>query len=104
MTILLWNVFSTEEKAIAQANLKLLGSMVESLVDEFDQEKFEQLLSSVFISPKVPSGTHSQVSLETSQRVAYMLFDKASGSSSLEDLTTSRGANMTFDNVSQETR
>ena len=34
------NVFSTDEKAMAQANVKLFGSTVELLVLEFDQEKF----------------------------------------------------------------
>ena len=77
--------------------------MVESLIFEFDQEKFEELLSSGSISPKVSSKTHSQVSLEASHGEADTLFDKASGSISLEGLTTSRGANMTCDNVSQET-
>jgi len=65
--------FSTDEKAIAQANLKLIGPIVESLVVEFDQEKFEQLLSSGSISPKsmwkyrkVLSETRSLASLEVS--------------------------------------
>jgi len=39
----LGTIFSTDEKAVAQANLKLIGSTVESLVVEFDQEKFELL-------------------------------------------------------------
>ena len=86
-----------------QTNLKLLGSMVKSLIVEFDQEKFEELLSSGSISPKVSSRTHSQVSSETSHREAHTLFDKASGSTSLEGLTTSRGSNMAYDNVSQGT-
>jgi len=33
-----------DENTVAQADLRLLGSTVESLV-EFDQEKFEKLLS-----------------------------------------------------------
>ena len=45
-------VFSTEEKAVAQTNLKLLESTVKSLIVEFDQEKFEELLSS---GPLVPT-------------------------------------------------
>jgi len=99
----LGNVFSTDEKAIAQVDFKLLGSTVESLIVEFNQEKFEELLSSGSISPKVLRETHSQVSLETSYRETHILFDKASGSISLEGLTTSRGANMAYENVSQET-
>jgi len=88
-----------------QAGLKLLGSTKQdSLVVEFDQEKFEQPLSSGSISPKVSRETRSQVFSETFQREAHTLFDKASSSISLEVLTTSRGANMACDNVSQETR
>ena len=60
MTTPLGTIFSTIEKAVAQADLKLLESTIESLV-EFDQEKFEQLLSSGSNSPKVSSETRSQV-------------------------------------------
>ena len=45
-------IFSTYENAVAQVDLKLLGSTVESLVVKFDQEKFEQLLSPGSICPK----------------------------------------------------
>jgi len=83
---------------------QLLGSTVESLVVEFDKEKFEQLLSSGSISPKVSSKTRFQVSSEISHREAHKLFDKENGSTSLEGLTTSRGANKACDNVSQVTR
>ena len=93
-----------------QADLKLLRSMIESFVVEFDLEKVEELISSGPISPKlmqqyrkVSSESRSQVSLETSKKKAHTLFDKASGSISLELLTTPRGANMAC-HVSQETR
>ena len=66
-------VFSTDEKVVAQADLKFIGSTVKSLIVEFDQEKFEEFLSSGSISPKVSSKTHFQVSLETSHREAHML-------------------------------
>ena len=52
MSTLLGNTFSTDEKVVAQADLKLIGSTVESLIVEFDQEKFKQLLSSGSVSPK----------------------------------------------------
>ena len=91
----LGTISSTNEKTIAQADLKLLGLTVESLVVEFDQDKFEQLLSS---STKE---THSQVFLETSHREAHTLFDKASSSTFLGVLTTSRAFNMAYANVSQ---
>ena len=41
----LGKLFSTDEKVMAQANLKLFVSTIESLVVEFDQEKVEELLS-----------------------------------------------------------
>jgi len=41
MTTPLGTVFSIDEKVIAQADVKLVGLTVESLVIEFDQEKFE---------------------------------------------------------------
>ena len=90
----LGTVFSTNEKVVTQIDLRLLGSMIESLVVKFDQEKFEELLSLGSISPKVSSKTCSQVSSESSHREADMLFNKTSGLTSLEVLTTSRGANM----------
>ena len=46
------NSFSTDENAVAQANVRLLGKTVESLVIEFDQGKFEEFLSSGSASPK----------------------------------------------------
>ena len=52
METLLGNTLSIKEKAIVQADLKLLGLTVESLVVEFDQEKLEQLLSSGSIRRK----------------------------------------------------
>jgi len=36
---------------MAQADVQLLGKMVESLIFEFDQEKFEEFLSSGSASP-----------------------------------------------------
>ena len=43
---------STDEKIVAQADVKFLASTVESLIVEFDQEKFEEFLSSGSKSPK----------------------------------------------------
>ena len=42
----LGTIFSTDEKIVAQTDVKFLGSMVESLVVEFNQERFEEFLSS----------------------------------------------------------
>jgi len=38
--------FSIDENTVAQTVVQLLGKMVESLVIESDQEKFEEFLSS----------------------------------------------------------
>jgi len=43
--------FSTDENAMAQADVWLLRKMVESLIVEFDQGKFEEFLSSGSASP-----------------------------------------------------
>ena len=93
-----------------QADLRLLGSTVESLVTEFDQEKFEKLLSGS-ISPKamrqyrkVSSETRFQVSSETFLKVTHALVHKASSVTFNEILKTSCEAHAACVNVSQETQ
>ena len=105
--------FSTDEKVVTQANVKLIGSTVESLIVEFDQQKFEQLLSSGSVSPKsmqkfrkvsneTRSPTSPKVSQEkTSSKANRTSSDKAHGSSSPEVHRTSLEGNTTCD---QETR
>jgi len=44
--------FSSDENLVAQDDLRLLRSTAESLVVDFNQEKYEELLSSGSISPK----------------------------------------------------
>ena len=119
----LGNVFPIDEKVVAQVGLKPVGSTVESLVIEFDLEKFKQLLSSGSVSPKsirkyrkVSSETRSLPTSEASQGKAFSnvnrtLFDKAISSTSLAVCATFLkvrgtpvGANTTCDEVSQETR
>ena len=56
--------FFIDEKTVEQDDLKLLGSNIELLVIEFDQEKFEQLLFSDSISPKA-LWKYDRVSSET---------------------------------------
>ena len=70
----LGTTLSTDEKAATQADLKLIGSIVESLVVEFHQEKFEQLLFSSSVSSssmrkyrKVSNETRSLGSSEACQ-------------------------------------
>jgi len=70
----LGTTFSTNKKAITQADLKFLGLTVKSLIVKFDQEKFKQLLSSGSIIPKairqypkVSTETRSLASSETFQ-------------------------------------
>ena len=45
-------IFSTDEKVVLQADVKLLRSTVKSLVIELDQEKYEKLLFLGSVSPK----------------------------------------------------
>jgi len=48
----LGNSFSTDENAVAQADVWLLGKTVESLVIELNLGKFEEFLSEGSASPK----------------------------------------------------
>jgi len=44
--------FYTDENVVAQADVRLLGKTVESLVVEFDQGKFKEFLSSGSTVPR----------------------------------------------------
>jgi len=75
----LGTVLSTDEKAAVQTDLKLIGSTIESLVIEFNQEKFKQLLSSGSVSlksmrkyRKVSNETRSLASSEASKKKAFL--------------------------------
>ena len=48
----LGTTFVTDEQIVAQADVLRKGKMVESLVVEFDQAKYEEFLSSGSKSPK----------------------------------------------------
>ena len=48
----LGTIYYTDEEMVAQSDTELLGSMVESLVVEFDQESYEKFLSAGSVSPK----------------------------------------------------
>ena len=48
----LGTIYYTDEEMVAQSDTELLGSMVESLVVEFDQERYEKFLSAGSVSPK----------------------------------------------------
>ncbi|ONK57711.1 uncharacterized protein A4U43_C09F3300 [Asparagus officinalis] len=56
--------FSDEEEVVAQSDVHLIGTTVETLVVEFDQAKFEEALSSGSLSPKAMRKIH-KVSKET---------------------------------------
>ena len=111
MATTLGTSFSTDEKVVTQADVKLLGSMVKSL-DKFDQEKYEQFLFSDSTSPKVmwqyckvSAKTGYQVTLKTSQRrtsskVNRKIVTKANGLNFLETPIVSYGANIICANVS----
>ena len=45
--------FSTDEQVVAQGDIICMGKVVESLVVEFDQAKYEEFLSSSSKSPRV---------------------------------------------------
>jgi len=52
MSIPLGTIYYTDEEMVAQSDTELLGSMVESLIVEFDQERYEKFLSAGSVSPK----------------------------------------------------
>ena len=62
--------FSIDEQVVVQGDVTYMGKMVESLIVEFDQAKYEEFLSFGSKSPrarqyrKVSSGTCSQVRSE----------------------------------------
>ena len=64
--------FSINEQVVAQVDITYMGKMVESLIVEFDQVKYEEFLSSCSKNPrtrqyrKVSSGTRSKVRSEIS--------------------------------------
>jgi len=64
--------FSTNKNAVVQADVRLLEKTVESLIVEFDQEKFGEFLSSGFVSPKAIGNTaksHRRIALKSLQRL-----------------------------------
>jgi len=69
MAISLGTAFSTDENAVTQADVQLLGKTVESFVVEFDQGKFGEFLSSGSASPKAMQQYH-KVSSETRSRIS----------------------------------
>ena len=56
----LGTTFVTDEQIVAQDDVLRKGKLVESLVVEFDQAKFEEFLSSGSKSPKNASAAGSQ--------------------------------------------
>jgi len=107
----LGNTFSTNENVVAQANVELLKKIVESLVVEFDQEKFEKFLSSGFTNPKtmwqyckVSYETCCRISSEISPKVARTTAHSVNGVTSNNILKTSHATHAVRVNVSQETR
>ena len=48
----LGTTFSTDEQVVAQGDVTYIGNMVESLVMEFDQAKYEEFFSSSSKSPR----------------------------------------------------
>ena len=111
MVIPLGSSFSTDDNTVVQADVKFIRSMVESLIVEFDQEKFEEFLFVGSKSPKVMRQyrrvsleTRSQVFSETSPKVSCAIAHNASNAMSSKVLKTSRLAYTTCVNVFKETR
>ena len=115
MATLLGNTFSTDEKVIVQANLKVLDQSSNRSSSNSTKR------SSNSFSPQASLALNQRGSTAKSfQRLALnslrdfwkkasleanrWLFDKANDSTSLEVLTISHGVNTTCDGVSQETR
>ena len=48
----------SDEEVVAQSDVHLTGTTVETLVVEFDQAKYEEVLSSGSLSPKARRDTH----------------------------------------------
>jgi len=99
--------FYTDENTVAQADVRLLGKTVESLVVEFDQGNFEKFLSSGSASPRQCGNTAQsllrlaleslrKLLLEWSRPIAY----SAKGAACYEVLKTSRAAHAARVNVS----
>ena len=49
----LGSIFFTDEQVVAQGDITFMGKMVESLIVELDQAKYEEFLSSGSKSPRV---------------------------------------------------
>jgi len=103
--------FSTDENGLVQTYVGLLGKTVEPLIAEFDQEKFEEFLSSGSASPKamrqyckVSSETRFRISLEITPQMARITAHNAKGATSEEVLKTSHVAHAARVNVTQEIR
>ena len=108
MTTPLGISFSTDDNTVEQADIRLLGKMMESFIVEFDQGKFEEFLSSRSTSPntmrqyrKVSSENRSQNSSEISPKVACTSTHSASGATSNEVLKTSRATHAFHVNTSR---
>jgi len=102
--------FSTDENVVAQIDVRLFRKTLESLIVEFDQEKFEKFLFSSSASPKemqqyrkVSSKTCSRIFSEITHEVARTIAHSTKGVTSEEVLKTSRAAHAARVNVSQET-
>ena len=103
--------FSNDKNAVMQADIQPLGKTVESLVIEFDQEKFEEFLFSGFASPKimqqyckVSSKTRPRISSEITPRVARTTAHSTNGATSEEVLITSCAVHAARVNIPQGTR
>jgi len=95
----LGTTFSTDDQVVAQGDVIYMGKMVESLVVEFDQAKYEEFLSSGSKSPKAQA--YRRVSTGICPEVCSEILSDATGE---KDVVANRIMRNARINVSQETR
>ena len=95
----LGTTFVTDEQVVAQGDVLYKGKMVESLVVEFDQAKYEEFLSSGSRSPKARACR--RVSTRICPKIRSEILSDAAA---VKDVVANRAMRDTRANVSQETR
>ena len=89
MATMLGNIYYTDEEMVAQSDTELLGSMVEYLVVEFNQERYEKFLSAGSVSPKA-TRRFRKVSQETPLSLSLSLSEESSDEDRCQTLKKAR--------------
>ena len=95
----LGTTFFTDEQVVAQGDVTYMGKIIESLVMEFDQVKYEEFLSSGSKSPRARQ--YHKVSLRTCSQVRSETPTDATDKKSITAEHITRDSRV---NVSHETR